>query len=132
VNPTRRDISPRTRNKVACVIGRAAQLIRLRGWCIGALRDDSGRVCLMGAIRETSKPYATKIRFTAYDVVNQKLRRQNADIHSWNDQQTSSDRVSDLLESVAKELDPHYTLEAICIHGLPMDSRCYACFSEAY
>ncbi len=110
--------------RVAQVIGRGAELIRKRGWCIGALRDDSGRLCLMGAIEEAAKHESRTIRFRAYDEVNKVLRRQGRGIHEWNDEQTSGDRVADLLEGVAKKVHSSYKIELICIHAELLCSQC--------
>jgi hypothetical protein len=78
----------------------------------------------MGAIEESAKNEGTKIRFAAYDEVNKVLRRHDSSIHTWNDEQTSGDRVADLLESVAKRLDPLYEVENICIHAHPICPEC--------
>lgn len=126
----RSDVNPQTRAKVAAAIGRGAELIRARGHCVGALNDDSGRLCLMGAIREAAKDEPRTIRYSAYDEVNKRLRRSNHDIAGWNDEQTDKNRVADLLDGVAQEVDPTYTKTPICWHGTPLHTGCVSCAHE--
>lgn len=116
-----------TVKRIADVVGRGAQLIRGRGHCIGALEDDSGRLCLMGAIREAARDETRDIRFAAYDEVNQRLRRPDHAIHTWNDEQTDPGRVADLLDGVARELDPAFRAYELCWHGRPLGLRCDDC-----
>lgn len=109
---------------VADGLMRAAQLIRLRGWCVGALQDDSGRLCLMGAIREVFKHEIRVIRYAAYDVVNKALRRPEARMQDWNDEQTDPMKVIALLEALAIGIDPFVKTPAVCLHG---QSTCPSC-----
>lgn len=115
------------RRRVAQAIGRGAQLIRHRGHCIGALKDDSGRLCLMGAIREAAKDEASRVKFDAYDEVNKRLRRAGHAIHAWNDEQTEGNVVADMLERVALEVDPSFTPLHLCWHGVPLGVWCGDC-----
>lgn len=103
---------------------RGASLIERRGWCIGALEDDSGRLCLMGAIRQAAEGEHREVRYRAYDEVNRRLRRVNRDLHAWNDQQTDKAAVVALLRKVARDVDPGVVAQEVCFHGLPV---CRAC-----
>lgn len=128
----RADADPKRRQAVAQVIGRGATLIRQRGWCIGALGDDSGRLCLMGAIRHAARDDVRTIRYAAYDEVNARLGR---DMAQWNDEQTDGARVADLLDAVARDLDPAYAPIELCWHGQPVCPDCKSaigCWSEDF
>lgn len=80
----------------------AADMIRKRGLCIGALTDADGRVCLMGAIRDTFQGETRAMRYLAYDQVNKALRRP---MHEWNDEQTDAEKVATLLVKVASDVE---------------------------
>jgi len=106
-----------TRQKqVAECIMDAATLIRKRGFCVGALNDDSGRLCLMGAIRQTAlaNHLPKGVKYSAYDAVNKVLRRP---IHEWNDEQTETERVAALLEGVAKRVYNSVSIREVCYQG---------------
>lgn len=112
--------------QLALAIGNAATLIGARGHCIGALRDDSGRVCLMGAIGEACDAlgYPRSLRYDAYDAVNSVLRRANHDLAGWSDQQTNPQVIADLLEGVARKLNPSVELGALCFHAHRVCGEC--------
>lgn len=126
----RKDASAQHRRQVADIIGRASQLIRMRGWCVGALFDDSGRVCLMGAVREAAKGSTRSLVYDCYDEVNSVLRRPNRDIAAWSDEQTDGAKVADLLEGIAKKLDPRWEALTICKHGVLFNRHCSECYQE--
>lgn len=81
----------------------------------------------MGAVREAAKYETRTIKYAAYDQVNRKLRRQG---HEWNDEQTDGSKVADLLEGVAKDLDPTIVVEPVCWHGVPTKLGCFECDSD--
>ena len=112
------------RSQVADVIQRGAALIRKRGFCIGAIGDDSGRLCLMGAIREAARGSPRRVKFDAYDAVNRALRRP---VHEWNDEQTDGERVAELLDTVAIGIDKTLrplSAEWVCQHGFGICPSC--------
>lgn len=112
--------------RVAAVAQRAAALIRNRGWCVGAMTDDSGRLCLMGAVREAAStvPGGRHIKYRAYDEVNKRIRRAECRIQDWNDEQTDPDKVATLLDQVAVDLCPGMEPVEVCWHGVPVCQLC--------
>ncbi|WP_405964824.1 hypothetical protein OG713_34815 [Streptomyces sp. NBC_00723] len=74
------------RTAVAAVLWRARNHLADRGWCIGALRDEQGAICLMGAIRAAAP--GGSLADNAMSVLLEAIRRDfpRADsVPAWND-----------------------------------------------
>jgi hypothetical protein len=58
---------------VAAALWKARQILDERGWCRGALADEQGAVCLMGAV-EAAAPGGSRLYRDAIDVLLEAIR----------------------------------------------------------
>lgn len=75
---------------IAGLLHRARNRLEAGGWCTGALRDEEGQRCLIGAIRAEAPN--RRAADDACVLLLEAIRRDFADetIPSWNDRQTSA------------------------------------------
>ncbi|MFE3416358.1 hypothetical protein ACFXMT_51035 [Streptomyces mirabilis] len=67
--------------RIAIVLDRAHQLMDTAGWCAGALTDEQGAVCLLGAIRQAARG-DRGLEADAAAVLLDTIRRRFGDVES--------------------------------------------------
>ncbi|MGW0577734.1 DUF6197 family protein [Streptomyces sp. NPDC002920] len=92
------------RTTIATLLWRARNILEVRGWCTGALRDEQGAVCLMGALRAATP--SPSLESDALAVLLEAIRRDFPEAESvprFNDGRANSflafrylDRAADL------------------------------------
>ncbi|WP_245970585.1 DUF6197 family protein [Streptomyces rishiriensis] len=87
---------------VAATLWRARNHLQNNGWCAGALRDEQGAVCLMGAIRAAASAGAAD---DAVTVLFEAIRRDFPDatsVPAWNDQRATLHLADRYLDRAAE------------------------------
>lgn len=88
---------------VAATLHRAADRIT-RGWCTGQMRDETGAMCLRGAIHaEAGGNWATEVDACTFllDVIQAEFDHSAETVPSWNDQQSGPDKPAAALRRAA-------------------------------
>ncbi|MGW2048583.1 DUF6197 family protein [Streptomyces sp. NPDC001858] len=91
------------RTTVATALWRARNQLAARGWCTGALRDEQGAICLMGAIRATAP--SGSLADTAMAVLLEAIRRDFPHVDSvpaWNDTRATPHLADRYLDRAAE------------------------------
>lgn len=103
-------LAPATLTPVAAVLQEARRLIADRGWCRRWLTDQTGALCLIGAIRAAAGGEGV-LEDAACDTLLDAIRRQQPDAQSiggWNDVQAGPGPVLRILDRAARKADlPH-------------------------
>lgn len=113
-------MSEEKRKRLAEGIARAATTIEGRGWCIGGMEDASGRICMMGAVRESFMGDSRQMKYWAYDAVNRALGQ---DMTEWNDRHDERGVVT-MLRRIAGQIDPKVPIFETCLHGVRICPSC--------
>lgn len=98
-------LAPATLPPVAAVLQEARQLIADRGWCRRWLTDQTGALCLIGAIRIAAGGEGL-LEDAACDTLLDAIRRQQPDVQSiggWNDEQIGPAPVLRMLDQAVRD-----------------------------
>ncbi|MGW0920113.1 DUF6197 family protein [Streptomyces sp. NPDC002755] len=91
------------RTTVATTLWRARNHLADRGWCTGALRDEQGAICLMGAIRVAAP--SGRLADNAMDVLLEAIRRdfpRAVSVPAWNDSRATPHLADRYLDRAAE------------------------------